>query len=257
MADDLELRDLALASAQVGAHAILHELARGQLGIETKAHDADFVTSADHAAEAAILGIIKAARPDDAVLAEESGEHPGTTGIRWLIDPLDGTMNFVHHRRDYAVSVGVERDGEVVAGAIVRPYDGDWAAAGGADGVGRFGPPRVSDTDLLAQSLVGIGLPSPREQRDRTQAFVAELAPQIRDYRRGGSSACELLSVATGEQEGYLGFGVNLWDVAAGIALVRAAGGSSAWVTTRSGIGVLVAGTPPVTDMLVNLAGEV
>lgn len=256
MADDLELRDLALASAQVGAHAIVRELSGGHLRVETKAPD-DFVTTADHAAEAAVLGIIKAARPGDAVLAEESGEHPGNTGIRWLVDPLDGTTNFVHRRRDYAVSVGVERDGEVVAGAIVRPADGDWAAAGGADGVGRDAPPRVSETDDLARSLVGVGLPGPKDEKQRVHAFVGELLPHVRDYRRGGSSACELLSVATGQQEGYLGFGVNLWDVAAGVALVRAAGGSWAWVTTASGIRVLVAGTPPVADALMSLVESV
>lgn len=257
MADELELRDLALASAQVGAHAILRVLREDRVGVDTKAHENDFVTTADHAAEAAVLSLIRAARSGDAVLAEESGEHPGTTGVRWVIDPLDGTMNFVHRRRDYAVSVGVERDGEVVAGALVRPYDGDWVAAGGTEATGSGGTPRVSSTSTLAQSLVGIGLPSPMDQRRRAQAFVGELIDHIRDYRRGGSSACELFSVATGEQEGYIGFGVNLWDVAAGIAIVRAAGGTSSWITTQTGIGALVAGTPAVHDALVDLVKSV
>jgi myo-inositol-1(or 4)-monophosphatase len=250
---DADLCGLALAAAQAGAHAILRELRTGDLKVETKTHSADFVTTADKAAEGAILRIVRAARPRDAVLAEESGMHAGDSGIRWLVDPLDGTMNFVHRRRDYAVSVGVERDGRMVAGAIVRPADGDWAAAGGADVVGRDTTPRVSDTADLSDALVGIGLPSPLDQRIRAHEFVGELILHARDYRRSGSSACELLSVALGAQEGYLGFGVNLWDVAAGIALVEAAGGSCQWVTTESGLEALVAGTPQVTQALVGM----
>ena len=250
---DQDLRDLALAAAHAGSHAILREVRGGALQVSTKAHPADFVTTADKAAEAAILRLVSAARPRDAVLAEESGVHDGDSGVRWLVDPLDGTMNFVHRRRDYAVSVGVERDGKIVAGAIVRPADGDWAAAGGPEAFAREGTPQVSDAVDLADSLVGIGLPTPLDQRVRVHAFVGELMRQARDYRRTGSSACELLSVALGAQEGYLGFGVNIWDVAAGIALVEAAGGEAEWVTTATGLEVLVAGTPEVTKTLVGM----
>lgn len=249
-----ELADLALAAAQVGAHAILRELRGGDLRIRTKAHDSDFVTAADKAAERAILGVVRSARPRDAVLAEESGTHDGDSGIRWLVDPLDGTMNFVHGRRDYAVSVGVERAGTIVAGAIVRPVDGDWAAAGNGSASGRYGPPRVSGTTQLSEAIVGIGLPGPLDERMRVHGLIAELMRAGRDYRRTGSSACELLAMAAGEQDGYLGFGVNIWDVAAGIALVEAGGGVCEWLTTASGIGVLVAGTPGVIGDLVELA---
>lgn len=250
---DSDLRDLALAAAHAGSYAILRELRLGSVEVNSKAHATDFVTSADKAAEKAILRLIRAARPRDAILAEESGVHTGDSGVRWLVDPLDGTMNFVHRRNDYAVSVGVERDGQVVAGAIVRPADGEWATAGGGEAFGRGLTPRVSAATDIADALVGIGLPSGLDQRVRVQAFVGDLMHQIRDYRRSGSSACELLSVALGSQEGYLGFGVNLWDVAAGIALVHAAGGSCQWVTTESGMDVLVAGTPAVTQALVGM----
>lgn len=252
--DDGELGELALAAAQVGAHAIIRELRGGDLRIETKSHDADFVTAADKAAERAILGLVRSARPRDAVLAEESGVHEGDSGVRWLVDPLDGTLNFVHGRRDYAVSVGVERAGRIVAGAIVRPVDGDWAAAGNGSTSGRHGPPRVSATSELDQALVGIGLPGPYDQRIRVHGLVGELIRSARDYRRSGSSAVELLALASGEQDGYLGFGVNIWDVAAGIALVEAGGGVCEWVTTASGIDVLVAGTPGVIGDLVEMA---
>jgi myo-inositol-1(or 4)-monophosphatase len=253
VAVNADLRDLALAAAQAGAHAILRELRNGKVEVETKSHDADFVTTADKAAERAILRLVRAVRPKDAVLAEESGMHAGDSGVRWLVDPLDGTMNFVHRRHDYAVSVGVEQAGRMVAGAIVRPADGQWAAAGGDEAFGRDVTPKVSATVDLADSLVGIGLPSPMEQRVRVHHFLGDLMHAARDYRRSGSSACELLSVALGGQEGYLGFGVNMWDVAAGIALVEAAGGASQWVTTATGLEMLIAGTPDVTETLVGM----
>lgn len=250
---DGDLRDLALAAAQAGAHAILRELRNGKVEVETKSHDADFVTTADKAAERAILRMVRAVRPKDAVLAEESGMHAGDSGVRWLVDPLDGTMNFVHRRHDYAVSVGVEQAGRMVAGAIVRPADGQWAAAGGDEAFARDMTPKVSATADLSDALVGIGLPSPMEHRERVHHFLGDLMHEARDYRRSGSSACELLTVALGGQEGYLGFGVNMWDVAAGIALVDAAGGTSQWVTTATGLEVLVSGTPQVTETLVGM----
>ncbi|HEY8457942.1 MAG TPA: inositol monophosphatase family protein [Actinopolymorphaceae bacterium] len=248
-----DLCDLALAAAHAGAHAILRALRNGKLEIQTKADDNDFVTTADQESEQAILRILRAARPHDAILAEESGVHAGTSGVRWLVDPLDGTMNFVHRRRDYAVSVGVEHAGEIVAGAIVRPADGEWAAAGGDEAFARDKEPAVSDGADLSRSLIGIGLPPTLAHRVRVHEFLGELMREARDYRRSGSSACELLSVALGAQEGYLGFGVNMWDVAAGIAIVRAAGGTCQWVHTESGLDVLVAGTPQVTEALVGM----
>lgn len=251
---DAELGELALASAQVGAHAILRELRRGDLQIRTKAHDADFVTIADQAAEDAIITLIRSARPDDAILAEESGVHAGDSGVRWVIDPLDGTMNFVHQRRDYAVSVGVERAGKIVAGAIVRPYEGDWAMAGGGASASSAEPPAVSPTTAIGDALVGIGFPSGLDDKLRVHGLLAELSREVRDFRRSGSSACELLSLAMGQQDGYYGFEVKLWDVAAGIALVEAGGGACEWVTTASGIQVLVAGTTGVIDDLIKLA---
>lgn len=254
---DAELGALALAAAHVGAHAITRVARSGELGVQTKAHDADFVTAADTAAEHAILSLIGASRPGDAVLAEESGERPGTSGIRWVIDPLDGTMNFVHGRHDYAVSVGAERDGRVVAGALVRPADGDWAAAGGGTVSARDNVPRVSATTELGSALVGVGLPGGLNDQLRVHGLLMELTRRARDFRRVGSSACEMLAVAQGRQDGYFGFGVNLWDVAAGIALVEAAGGVCEWLTTTSGLSVLVAAAPGVADALIKLAKAV
>ncbi|HEY6738915.1 MAG TPA: inositol monophosphatase family protein [Actinopolymorphaceae bacterium] len=250
-------RDLALVAARLGAEAIEREVRRGEMSIDTKSHEADFVTSADKAAEAAVLAAIASARDNDAVLAEESGIHTGDSGVRWLIDPLDGTMNFVHGRPDYVVSVGVEQHGRYIAGAIVRPFSGDWAAGGGGEALSRSGRAWVSSRHDLSEGLIGIGLPSPMEQRFVVHDLIAQLMPLCRDYRRSGSTASDLLSVALGQQEGYLGFGVQEWDYAGGAAVVEAAGGTWEWITTASGIGVIVAGPPPVTSRLVELVKEI
>jgi len=123
------LAGLALRAARAGAAAIAGVVARGEVRPDVKTGAHDLVTAADRASEAAIIEVIRAERPDDAILGEESGAHPGNSGTRWLVDPLDGSANFVYGRADYAVSVGVESAGAIVAGAIIRPSDGRWMLA--------------------------------------------------------------------------------------------------------------------------------
>lgn len=252
--NDRQLGDLALAAAELGSAAILRELRNATITVQDKAPEgadyADVVTNADKAAEDAILTALLAVRPQDAVLAEESGARHGDSGLCWVVDPLDGTMNFVHGRRDYAVSVGAERDQRPVAGAVVRPADGDWAFAAGDAGVGRDGPLRVSRPSGLGKAIVGLGMPRPSDERDRVHKFLGELLPQITDYRRGGSSACSLLDVAYGREDLCLSFGVSPWDVSGGAALVHAAGGRAEWATTGSGLRLFVAGGPELVDQI-------
>ena len=112
------------AAARAGAAAIESVVAAGDVRIDYKTARHDLVTTADRASEAAIVGVLRSARPDDTILAEETGLHEGPSGVRWLVDPLDGTINFVYRRSDYAVSVAAEHGGVLLAGAIVRPADG-------------------------------------------------------------------------------------------------------------------------------------
>jgi myo-inositol-1(or 4)-monophosphatase len=132
----VNLRELALKAARSGAEAIAE--VRGGLKTDAKQASHDLVTSADRASEQAVLQVLRSARPDDAVLGEERGEHPGTTRLRWLVDPLDGTANFIYGRAGWSVSVGAEIDGQPAVGAVVCPADGRWAAAdpGGVDAGG-------------------------------------------------------------------------------------------------------------------------
>lgn len=266
-----ELADLARALAVTGRAAIAAELARAAvspegLEIHTKSSPADFVTAADLASEKAILAHLDRTRPNDEVLAEESGSRPGTTPWRWLIDPVDGTMNFVHGRRDHAVSVGVEpiEDGptpagqRAVAGAIALPATGEvfWGAGSEAfvddgtavdgrtaDGLRRL---HVSACDRLTDAVIGVGYPRGEAARADAHSWLGLLLNEIRDYRRLGSSACDLVNVADGTQDGYVAFGVLPWDVGGGFALVRAAGGQASWIRTASGRDVAVAGTDEV-----------
>jgi myo-inositol-1(or 4)-monophosphatase len=265
------LVELARTLAVTGRRAIADELALAAatpegLAIHTKSSPADFVTAADLASEKAILAQLDRTRPDDEVLAEESGSRPGTTSWRWLIDPVDGTMNFVHGRRDHAVSVGVEpiEDGptpagqHAVAGAIALPATGEvfWGAGHEAfvdDGTAAAGhaaadarPVRVSGCDRLANAIVGVGYPRGDDARADAHSWFGLLLGEIRDYRRLGSSACDLVNVANGTQDGYVAFGVLPWDVGGGFALVRAAGGQASWIRTASGRDVAVAGTDEV-----------
>jgi myo-inositol-1(or 4)-monophosphatase len=124
-----QLGDLALAAARAGSAAIAEVLRDGRLVMEQKTASYDVVTTADRASEEAILRCLRDARPDDAILAEETGAHAGTSAVQWLVDPLDGTLNFSYGRSDHP-PVAAKADGRVVAAAIVRPADCRWAAAG-------------------------------------------------------------------------------------------------------------------------------
>lgn len=139
MSTETALADIALTAALAGAAAIRSVLDAGALGTEFKTAGHDMVTAADKGSERAILAVLRNARPDDSILGEEGGSHAGSSPVRWLVDPLDGTANFVYGRADYAVSVGAVVDGHPAAGAIIRPADGRWLAGESAAPPGPVG----------------------------------------------------------------------------------------------------------------------
>lgn len=257
------LGEIALAAAEAGRDAIAEVLSAGELLTGSKSGAHDLVTTADRAAEAAVLEVLTRLRPDDTVLGEETGEHPGRSGVRWLVDPLDGTVNFVYGRAGWAVSVGAEVDGDVVAGAVVCPADGRWASAD-ADGI-RYGgfstwddgsgdgsaddrvltprPPRAVGPDeaLLGDALVSLGQPYGLERRAELMGIAARLSGCTRGLRLTGAAASELLGLAGGDCDAFLSFGLGPWDTAAGVALVRACGGAVREAVTAEGMPVVVA----------------
>lgn len=224
---------LADLAAEVAAEAatLVRRHAEAGVGVAaTKSSDVDVVTEADRAAEERIRALLLAARPDDAVLGEEGDDVAGTSGVRWIVDPIDGTVNFLYGRADHAVSIAAELDGEVVAGVVHRipddlvhrghrAPDGEIVATTGAGQALRVRGPAP-----LAHRLISTGFSYRAEVRAVQGAAVTRLLPQVRDIRRAGSCALDLCAVADGSLDGYVEEGVNLWDYAAGGFLARAAG---------------------------------
>ena len=219
--------------------------------VQTKSSPTDVVTEMDRRSEALITERIRAVRPGDTILGEEGGQTAGdqTAGdqgsgafgpgrVRWVIDPLDGTVNYLYGLRDWAVSIAAEVDGTVVAGVVEVPRAGErftavagqgaWLhRAGAPDGSGAPG----SETELhcnsgvpLGQALVGTGFGYDAGRRLVQGEVVAALLPQVRDIRRGGSAAVDLCSVAAGRLDAFYERGLHAWDFAAGGLVAREAG---------------------------------
>lgn len=195
----------------------------------TKSSDTDVVTAIDEACERLIRDRILVARPDDGIVGEEGDDVIGTSGVDWVVDPIDGTVNFVYGIPAYAVSIAARRDGEVVAGHVVNIASGDeWGAIAGegswrheGDIRHRLSAPRV---ERLAHALVATGFNYVPEVRARQAAAMAVFIPQVRDIRRIGSAALDLCGLAEGQFDAYLEEGLKPWDLAAGGLVAREAG---------------------------------
>lgn len=219
------LRDLAEKVALEAAALVAERRARGIEVADTKSSPVDVVTEVDRASEELIRGRILAERPDDAFLGEEGDDLPGTSGVRWVVDPVDGTVNLLYGLPAYAVSIAAEVDGEVVAGVVVNVATGNvWAAATG-QGATRDGRPiRTRPQGPIDRRLVGTGFGYLPEARALQADALTRLLPQVRDIRRMGACALDLCAVADGSLDAYLEEGVHLWDHAAGGLVAREAG---------------------------------
>ena len=189
---------------------------------------ADFVSAADHKAEQAVKAELRKARPAFGFLMEESGETAGSDpNHRWVVDPLDGTTNFLHGIPHFAMSIGLEQGGELVAGVVYNPVTDElfWAEKG----QGAFFNDRrlrVSGRRNLAEALVATGVPFLGHGEPETfQAELGALMPRIAGIRRFGAAALDLAYVAAGRFDAFWERDLKPWDVAAGIVLVREAGG--------------------------------
>ena len=225
VADPDTLRDLALAIAR----AVAPEIGRqaGQVDVSaTKSTSTDLVTEVDRWSEAQIVSRILDDRPDDSILGEEGTGVTGTSGVRWVIDPIDGTTDFVYGHPGFSISIGVEVDENPVAGVIVDPLLGDEFCAAVGHGTTRNGKPvRVSNVDELPQTLMATGFSYDAERRRRQARVLVEVLPRVRDIRRMGGAALDLASVSCGRVDAYFERGLNPWDCAAGAVLVTEAGG--------------------------------
>ncbi|MHB0976496.1 MAG: inositol monophosphatase family protein [Candidatus Aquicultorales bacterium] len=197
-------------------------------GVEVRMKGAvDLVTSADIRSEEFITRQIRNVYPDHEILAEEAGgENPGGEPL-WIIDPLDGTTNFAHGFPVYAVSIGVEIDGAVVAGAVYDPTADELFTAATGEGAVRNGEPiRVSLVSQLDKSLLATGFPYFfREEADRVLDLFKAYSLQAQGIRRAGAAAIDLCWLACGRLDGFWELGLKPWDTAAGGLIVREAGG--------------------------------
>jgi myo-inositol-1(or 4)-monophosphatase len=213
------------------------------------------VSDADRAAEEAISSLLRAERPDDGLLGEEGLSVEGTSGRRWVVDPLDGTTNYLYRYRAWAVSVALEDDEGPLAGVVLDPLAEELFSAVRGEGAALNGSPiRVRDVDDLGRALIATGFGYDPDVRRGQAEVLLRLLPRVRDVRRAGAAALDLCHVAAGRLDGYYERGINHWDWAAGALIVTEAGGRV--LPLRGGRPGLAAAGPRVVEALAELASE-
>lgn len=221
-----ELLDLALHVARDAAELIRTRRAEGVSVAATKTSLTDVVTEVDRASEDLIRAALFGARPDDGFLGEEGGGTPGSSGVRWIVDPIDGTVNFLYGLPPYAVSIAAELHGEVVAGVVLNiPYNVAFTATrgGGSHKDGRR--LRVREPAPVSERLVITGFSYRRELRVAQAEAIARLQGMVRDVRRTGCAALDMCMVAEGTADAYVEQGLHPWDYSAAALVVAEAGG--------------------------------
>lgn len=225
------------------------------LAVDTKSTPTDPVSEMDRRAEAAIVAEVAHARPDDGFLGEEGAARPGSSGVRWIIDPLDGTVNYLLGLPQWAVSVGVESDGVAMIGVVDAPMlDETYVAVAGHGawcvhhGVAeRLEVRRVAH---LGEALVSTGFSYDAEVRVQQVAVLADIIGQVRDIRRLGSAALDFCWVARGWVDAYFERDVKPWDMAAGALIAQEAGAVVTGVEGDDWTRLVLAGSPAVVESL-------
>ncbi|MEV8371802.1 inositol monophosphatase family protein [Kribbella sp. NPDC056861] len=220
-----DLLKLAVEVATEAAQLIV-ERRRGTVTVaDTKSTTTDIVTAVDRESEELIRARVLAARRDDSFLGEEGDDVNGSSGVRWVVDPIDGTVNYLYDIPTYAVSIAVEYDGRTVAGVVVDAPKGEMFTAtlgGGAYLDGR--PIRVSDCPDLSKALVGTGFGYDPVRREVQAEVIQALIAKVRDIRRIGVGAIDLCYVACGRLDAVYERGLNPWDYGAGALIASEAG---------------------------------
>jgi myo-inositol-1(or 4)-monophosphatase len=243
--------------------------AQGVSDVTTKSTATDVVTAADRAVERQVVAALREARPGDAVLGEEYGRSaPGSAGpaaapdpgaVRWIVDPIDGTVNYLYGLPQYAVSLAAEVSGVVVAAVVINPATGEeWTAVRGAGAYRQDRKLRGSGATELSQALVATGFGYDAARREHQAAVLAGLLPRVRDIRRFGAAALDLCMAAEGTVDAFYEKGLNAWDHAAGGLIATEAGlRVSGLAGAGPGPALVLAAPPalhgPLHDLLVDL----
>ena len=253
------LLPLAREAAAAAGQVLLAERARvrAEGATATKSSPTDPVTLADTAAQRAIADIVTAARPGDAILAEEGLDRPGSTGWRWIIDPLDGTVNYLYGRDDWAVSIAAQDpSGATVAAVVLAPALGLAYSAALGEGCWLAGErTAVRDCPDMASAVIGTGFSYDSATRAAQAAVLSGLLPRVADIRRCGSAALDLAAVASGRADAFYENDLAPWDWAAGALLASEAG---AMVTELPGTGArsgVLAAAPRIAGALALVVG--
>lgn len=253
------LLELAVRAAKAAGAELLERYGHVQ-GLATKSSDTDPVSDADRAAERLLVELITAERPDDAMIGEEGTNQQGSSGLTWVVDPLDGTVNYLYELDNFSVSVAVEDSAGGLAGVVFDPVtDRTFSAARGRGAVLNGRPIRCNEPAPMAKAMIATGFGYHPQRRAAQGVFVAGLLPRVRDIRRFGSAALDLCAVACGHVDGYFEEGINHWDHAAGGLIVTEAGGlMTPFTPTGAERGWLAAGPTlhaAITDYLEQLSG--
>ena len=257
-ADEETLLAVALEAARGAAAELLPRFGRRHRGVRAKSGPTDLVSDADLAAEAAIRDVLSARRPDDAILAEEGGASSGGA-LRWVVDPLDGTINFLFGVPAWAVSVACEDSDGGLVGVVFDPVRDECFAATRSGEPTLDGDPIEARTDGdLAHALVATGFSYDAEVRARQAEVITRVLPRVRDIRRVGAAALDLCWVACGRFDAHYERGLKPWDVAAGALIATRAGLHTRPLaaTEHEPSGLVVARAALIDDLFALVSGE-
>jgi myo-inositol-1(or 4)-monophosphatase len=216
-----DLLEVAIDAARAAGAILLDRYARGGHDVTTKSSPTDLVSEADLAAELAIRELLAGRRPGDAILGEEGDDVAGATGLRWIVDPLDGTVNYLFGIPQWSVSIACEGRVGVI---LDPPRDELFTVRAGEEARLDGAPLRGSTRGDLATAMIATGFGYDTEVRAEQAATVARVLPRVRDIRRLGSAALDLAWTAAGRYDAFYEHGVQAWDIAAGMMLCEAAG---------------------------------
>ena len=252
-----ELLDIASGAAEAAAQFLVQGWAQRTV-VSTKSSGTDVVTQMDRGSEALLVEAILDKRPDDAILGEEGGTRAGTSGVRWVIDPLDGTVNYLYGFPVWAVSVAAFVDGVPTVGVVHAPaLAAVWRGVAGGFAQANGVPIHASQCQDLGMALVATGFGYEAAVRSEQGAIVAGLLPRVRDIRRAGAAAVDMCWVAQGVVDAYFERGTHLWDRAAAMVICAEAGARVGGISDDHATAAMtVAAAPGVYEPLRGLLSE-
>ena len=246
-------RDLAEQAARAAGEILLGYYGREPEGLASKTSVTDPVSDADREAERTIRELLGAERPDDGLVGEEGSRSSSANDRTWIVDPLDGTVNFLYGLRTWGVSIALQDGDGLAVGVVHNPVDDECFTAQRGEGAAMNGTAiHVTECAQLGQAMVGTGFSYEAPRRAEQARLLVELLPRVRDIRRPGAAALDLAYVAAGRLDAFYERGLKRWDEAAGMLLVREAGGVIDELPGEPPVRVAAA-TPELLDQLVGI----